>query len=325
MPHSAVELERFLAGQPAPHSLYIEDARLRTPDGTILQGRSTIQAYLSAVRPPSAHNFEFFQEHVYRCGADRGIETGRYRAERREGLRTLVVVGRWYAEWQRTGKDRWAIREGRLLGPGEPLPDIRPDCVDAAEEVRASSRFTASLQGAPFGFFTADPHEGVRSLGRFPYYADSVKRPGIIFSAGYRVGRWLTVGGYGGRDPHRRTTYRLGDERQEWLTSRLSFLALAVGYQGRNVSLDVGPARVRSHWDWSSSVNVLLDASTDDSRWGAVVTARAMQSLSWDLGIEIMVQYRFFGVDRVPRTESVVERAWSGFFIGLGVALRRTE
>ncbi len=322
-PHSAIALERFIEGHGSPHLLFTPDARLRTIAGATLRGRDAIQSYLSDPGLSGPRDFQFGTETVYRCGPERGIETGTYRAIHRLDGRLRVLVGRWYAEWRRVGA-RWAIDDGRLLGPGEPLPPIHEDCVTPDQEVRAEARFTATLQGAPFGFFTADPHHGLESLGRYPYFSESMAGPGVILSADYRLGRWLTVGGYAGRDPVRRTTYRLDQEREERLTSRLGFWALAIGYEGRVVSVDAGPARVRSRWSWSSTADVLIDEGTVDSRWGAVVTARAVQSLRWDLGLELMLQYRWFGSDVLPRAIPPLKRSRNGLFIGLGIALRRT-
>jgi hypothetical protein len=172
--------------------------------------------------------------------------------------------------------------------------------------------------------YTADPHHDLESAGRLPYYSYSVASPALMVSATYRLGRWLVVGGHWGRDPEHRTSYWVAKDRQEQLYSRVSFVALGAGYEGRNVSLTVAPARVRSRWYWTSTLDALIEQEVDDRRWGAVVTARAVQSLQWDLGLELMLQYRWFGSDMVPRTATRFERSQNGLFIGLGLALRRT-
>lgn len=321
---SALELEAYVRGEDRPRYPFAADAGLRTADGDSLAGRAAILDYLTA--PPTApvHGFTFFTGQVVRCSRDLGFETGTYRAVETGGGRATPIGGRWFAEWRRA-RAGWEIAEGRMLKPGERLPPTPEWCVGTESEVRARARFTASLQGAPFGIFTARPHRGLEDLSGMPYRSTGSERPGAIVSASYRVGRWLTVGGYWGLDPLTRTTYRLDQDTIEWLRSTAWFAALTAGYEGRNVSVDAGPAWVRSSWEWTNSWNDQWSESADYSDLGAVVTARWIQPVASDLGIEAMVQRRFFKADVVPGTDPAIERSRSGFFLGLGVVLRRTR
>lgn len=314
--HSAVELAEWLQSAERSGVPVADEGRLRTADGVWLAGSDTVRAHLNG----SIQTVEVHTRDVARCGSNRGVETGTYRAERRIGGRRLVG-GQWYAEWRRVGS-AWELREAMLLRPGERLPPVPEECTRPEAEARALARFTASLHGFPFALFTSKPHAGLEGQGSYRYYSTSTERPGAVLSASYRFGRWLTLGGYLGLEPRTRTTYRYTQEYIEWLRSSATLAAVTVGYEGRNVSLDVGPAVVRSRWWWESSTDLGPAPPVERVQPGMVATMRAIQPLAADLGLEVAVQRRFFGGEVVPESDPAVERARSGWMVGLGLALR---
>jgi len=315
--HSALELERDISREDASHLDFAENATLATPKRDTLRGRQAIQAYMTTSTESGPPGFEFFTDHVYRCDARRGVELGKYRS-------MLSGGGEWYALWVRSPDGDWKIQRAVMVRPGDALPRPGPECVGTGAEVAAEARFTFSLEGPPFKISTADPHKGLENVGRYPFQATAVTRGDVILAATYRVTDWLAVGGTWGLLANVRSTYHVPNGPTEWLDSGGNLWAITAGYQGRNVSLDAGPALVRTHWQWDDGSG-FPGASAAYSHIGAVVEARGIIPLHGDVNLEVLVQRRFVGADLVPRTNGTRYGSRDGFFLGLGLAFRRTE
>lgn len=324
--YSVLELERAIEGE-ASHFAFSEGARLTTPEGAALQGREEILSYLSgAAGGNSLRAFSFEPEHTFRCGEASGLVFGHYRAVRDRAGRPFDVAGPWQARWHRGEDQRWLIIEAVLGRPGDPVKDwLTSDCVDTSAEVASRARLTVGVHGGPFSLFTGDPHPELKDAGRHGYAGEDRTRRGFMAVAGYRLNSWLALDVLGSVDPHRRTTYRsILDGSKEWLLSGADVVAVMPAYQARNVTLEAGPALVRSWWRWAtpSGPPGVQEAAT---RLGGVAGARVTIPLRSDMALEFMGQYRLMGTEVVPRTTPVRQVSRSGFFFGLGFAVRRTS
>lgn len=315
--HSALELERDISGKDASHMDFAESATLATPKGDTLRGRRAIQAYMTNSGESGPPGFEFFTERVYRCDARRGVELAKYRS-------MLSGGGEWYALWVRSPDGDWKIQRAVMVKPGDALPRPGPECIDTRAEVAAEARLTLSLEGPPFMISTADPHKDLEHAGRYPFQSTSVTRADVILASTYRVNDWLAVGGVWGLLASVRTTYHVPLGPTEWLNSGGNMWAITAGYQGRNVTLDAGPALVRTHWQWSDGSG-FPGVSATYTHVGAVADARGIIPLRSDVNLEILVQRRFVGSDLVPGTNGTHHGSRDGFFLGFGLAFRRTE
>lgn len=315
--YSALDLERDISRQDASHMDFAEDATLATPKRDTLRGRRAIQAYMTTSGESGPPGFKFYTYGVYRCDARRGVELAKYRT-------MLSGGGEWYALWVRSPDGDWKIQQAVMARPGDALPRPGPECISTDAEVAAEARLTFSLEGPPFKISTADPHKDLENVGRYPFQSTSVTRADVILASTYRVNDWLAVGGMWGLLSRVRTTYHVNPGPTEWLDSGGNLWAITAGYQGRNVTLDAGPALVRTHWQWSDNSG-FSGVSATYSRIGAVAEARGIIPLRSDVNLEVLVQRRFMGSDLVPRTNGTRYGSRDGFFLGLGLAFRRTE
>ncbi len=266
---------------------------------------------------------EFLPDRVYRCDAPRGIEVGKYRTGELAGRGARPRSGGWFARWEPTSDGDWKIREAILSRPGEPMPEIEATCVDAKTELAAGAHFTLSVQGPPFGFFLADPHKDLEGAGRSGFRAEEIDRPGALLSSTYRVTEWLALGGLWILEPRRRTSYGNSLRANQWLKSGGNVLAVTLGYEGRNVSLDAGPALARSYWEWTDVTEVPGEGA-HYSKVGAVVGARGLIPLRVDLHLEVRLHRLLVAKEDVPDTEPVLTGSRSGFYLGMGLASQPT-
>ncbi|MCG6987147.1 MAG: hypothetical protein LJF06_03025 [Gemmatimonadetes bacterium] len=315
--YSALELERDISREDASHLDFAESATLATPKRDTLRGRRAIQAYMTTSPESSPPGFEFFTDHVYRCDARRGVELGKYRS-------MLSGGGEWYALWVRSEDGDWKIQRAVMVRPGDALPRPGPECVSTGAEVAAEARFTFSLAGPPFMISTAHPHRDLKTAGSYPFQSTEVRRADVILASTYRLNRWLVVGGMWVLLSKVRTTYHTPFGPMDWLDSGGNLWAITAGYQGRNITLDAGPALVRTHWQWGN-YSEFPGASAGYSHLGALVEARGVIPLRSDVNLEVLVQRRFLGSDPIPGTDPVRYGSRDGFLLGFGLAFRRTE
>jgi hypothetical protein len=315
--YSALELERDIAEEDASHMDFAEDATLATPKRDTLRGRQAIQAYMTTSTESGPPGFEFFTDRVYRCDARHGVELGKYRS-------MLAGGGNWYALWVRSADGGWKIQRAVMVRPGDALPRPGPECVGTAAEVAAEARLTLGVEGPPFKISTADPHRDVKTAGLYPFQSTTVRRADVVLASTYRVHRWLAVGGTWMLLSSVRTTYHVPLGPTEWLDSGGNIWAITAGYQGRNITLDAGPALARTHWQWADGSG-FPGVSATYTRLGAVAEARGIIPLRSDVNLEILAQRRFVGSDLVPRTNGTRYGSRDGFFLGFGLAFRRTE
>ena len=318
---SPLELERAIAG----NSLRLEFAdagMLVLPTGDTIRGDEAAEDRLRARDGAGYHSFEIFRATLRRCSPAAGLETGTFRAIRsgQHGL-PRPVGGRWWAEWRANSEGEWRVHRAEFMGPGGRYPPVDPDCVEAAEEVRAAARFSMAVHVTTLGHTSADPHRNASDVGRYPFRG-TVTRPGAQVGTFYRTSPWLAVGAYLGLVPRRISRYEESHggataARSESLTSSGLLAAVVVRYEGRNVALDAGPAFLRSQWAWSG----LSGEEATFSRPGAVVSAHATIPLRGEFGADLLVQHRWLGSDTMPGTS--VAAPQSGWFIGLGLGIRR--
>jgi hypothetical protein len=326
--YSALELQRDVTGPDSMHMDYAADATLRTQNGDTVRGRDRIQAYMVATATKSVGGqggrFDFYAHRFYRCSAVEGIEISSFRMLTRAG-ESYPPSGRWFARWSRSGNGDWTIREAILARPGERLPALGPGCVGTGQEVAAVSRVTVSVHGPPFKIDTSHPYHDLRRVGTYPFYDRKAGHIPLILAVRYRVARWAAVGAMWARQRGFRDNYaELASNvvYKESLTRSGSIIALTAGYQGKDVSLDAGPALFRSHWEWTENGG-LAGPSASYSHLGAVVQMRVVVPLASDFNLELIGQRRFVGDDLVPRTTE--SRSSEGWYLGVGFAIRRTD
>lgn len=318
--HSPSEVQEAI-GADSGRVAFSDDAILRTPTGVTIRGAGAILEFLSGRHPSGYHGIRMSTARVYRCGAARGLEIGQFAGNRRQDGISRAVTGRWGAEWTRGSTGEWLITVATLYAPGRRPSPAGRDCVELAAEIRARSRLTLSLHASKLGYYTADPREGDYFWGPYPVRDRSIGRGGALVSARYRIGRWLGVAAHGEVMPRFKTWFR--DSRtlsDEYLTVTGSFASLSAMYDGRNVSFAIGPAVYRSRWLWDDESPFPTEAAF--TGLGAVSTMHVLIPLGKDLGLDLVGQYRAFGNHPVRPGETVPEGSYSGFFFGIGFAMR---
>lgn len=317
---AAIALERMILVEKQGQLALADDAVLRLGDGEAVSGREAILRFLGPVAPylrPAASA----GTKVYRCGEERGIERGAYRAP--HDLGALPAAGRWHAVWEATEGGDWQIREVMLLGPRASYPGLPEGCVEGLGEAWAAGRLTLSVHGYPLAYYSARPHADVRGLGPNMVGTETAGLGGIL-GGRWRFGNSLAAGGYWGREPPVRTRYESAATGTTYLVSNGTFAGLVAGYEGRNVSLDAGPVWFRSSWSWLN-YQERADTVARYERLGAIVTLRVALPMAWDMATDLVIQHRFFGREEVPHRSRQVFADRSGLFIGLGLALRKTR
>jgi hypothetical protein len=320
--HSALELERVVQAAGALRTDFSPGARLRTLDGSVLEGGPAARRYLGAGRGARDHSFRFFTDQVSRCDAASGLEIGWYQAVQRVGGSDNAVSGTWWAVWETTGEGEWRIREAALLGDAA---DAQPTstCITPADEHRARSRITVAAHVSPVGYRVGTPHDDVRDLGLYPFFGTRINQVGAVGRISYRMGDWFAVGSYFGREPGYETLYLLHTTREtlrDGVTTTTSFAAATVGYDGRLVSLDAGPAVVDTRWEWTRNAG-FPTRSGEERRVGAVATLH-LALPAGDFIVDLMAQQRWFGHDDVPRLEEPARASQNGLFLGVGLGVR---
>ena len=283
-----------------------QDAVLRVGDGPSVTG--TAIAELLGLGSAERRPVEFQGREIHRCGEGHAIERGTYRMT--HPLGTVPAEGRWHAVWRHDASGAWAIREAMLFGLSA-YPPLPEGCVSAARVAWSANRLTLSFHGWPLAFTTANPLAGA---ARFSGIAGTV-------GARWRFGSWATAGGYGGRDWRLRTSAVSRPEGSSDLASTASFLAVVGGYEGRNVTLDAGPAWFRSTWRWLDDQG-RTSTETRYARPGAIVTLRGAVPAGRRASADLVLQYRLFGSDEVPYSSPRIWADRSGLFISLGLGLR---
>lgn len=323
--YSALELESEVRDGDHRHLDFAPDGVLHTLDDRSLQGPESIRAYLEATFSASMEPLQFFPVQVWRCGPEEGLEVGRYRGLLRASDTDMhLSAGPWYARWRRAPDGAWRIQEARLMRPGQTAMPVTEGCVDADAEFAAKSRFTGSVLGGPFALFTADPNGRRDPRVTSRDYITERARMGLLLSARYRIGSWFSLGGMWGWEPTIRTKTEQGvGDANLFIKSRGDFAAATVGFQGRNVLFEAGPATARTRWEWTNSDRPF--AVEGDRVVGAVVGTRLTYTSPSGVGIELAAQRRFFPLEEVPRSGGLRHGSRRGFFFSLGLALRRTR
>lgn len=295
---------------------FTDRAVLQTLRGDTVRGRDAILDYFTAPPGLGHHSIDITTGDVYRCGPETGMQNGIYRAvlENESGF-DQIASGRWRADWVKSGEE-WRIAEAAFLEPSRGPASVPPHCIGMAEDRYSTARFRLSVHPNPASYVDSNPHDFLDFEG-----AGEVAHVGfldLLAGAHYRLWKGFGVGSYIGNTPTRVTP--LGNVLQ----SKLRFGSVGVGYEGRNVALNAGPAWVQSEWWWTTGrlFERIRGKDATFSRPGAIVSLHVVIPLYRQLSLDLLAQQRYFGTDRgIPDLDPDRETSQDHLFMAVGVAI----